>query len=76
MHIMAPLIFHRSLLRASRAVSHPNGRRSTIYSVWRRSFADFAAGDMTLPLKGYKVLDMTRVLAGVRSPLNVTSEAY
>merc|ERR1711939_819998 len=30
----------------------------------RRSFADVAGNDMALPLKGYKVLDMTRVLAG------------
>lgn len=28
--------------------------------------ADVADDDMTLPLKGLKVLDMTRVLAGVR----------
>ncbi|PMD63555.1 caib/baif family protein-like protein [Hyaloscypha bicolor E] len=61
---MAPSIFPRSLLRASRAVSHPNGMRSAIYSVRRRGFAEVAADDMTLPLKGYKVLDMTRVLAG------------
>lgn len=66
---MAPSIFPRSLLRASRAVSHPNGMRSAIYSVRRRGFAEVAMDDMTLPLKGYKVLDMTRVLAGVGSPL-------
>ncbi|KAH8753466.1 caib/baif family protein-like protein [Hyaloscypha finlandica] len=61
---MAPSIFPRSLLRASRAVSHPNGMRSAICSVRRRGFAEVAADDMTLPLKGYKVVDMTRVLAG------------
>ncbi|KAH8758784.1 caib/baif family protein-like protein [Hyaloscypha sp. PMI_1271] len=61
---MAPSIFSRSLLRASRAVSHPNGMRSAICSVRRRGFAEVAADDMTLPLKGYKVVDMTRVLAG------------
>lgn len=30
----------------------------------RRGLADASSNDMTLPLKGYKVLDMTRVLAG------------
>jgi succinate--hydroxymethylglutarate CoA-transferase len=43
--------------------------RSAICSVRRRGFAEAAADGMTLPLKGYKVLDMTRVLAGVGSPL-------
>lgn len=32
-----------------------------------RTFSGSAAsGDVTLPLEGYRVLDMTRVLAGVR----------
>lgn len=54
----------RSLLGASTAIKRFNGSRSAFYSS-RRWFADVANDDMTLPLKGIKVLDMTRVLAGV-----------
>ena len=55
----------RSLLIASRSISRPNVSFSALYSLRRRGFADVATDDMSLPLKGYKVLDMTRVLAGV-----------
>ena len=61
---MATPICSRSLLVASRAISRPNGRCSAIFSC-RRGLADAVKDDMTLPLKGIKVLDMTRVLAGV-----------
>ncbi|KAN0116898.1 caib/baif family protein-like protein [Hyaloscypha variabilis] len=61
---MAYSILSRSLLRASRGVSRSNGTCSAICSVRRRGFAEVASDDTTLPLKGYKVLDMTRVLAG------------
>jgi hypothetical protein len=64
-HIMTEILYSRSLLRASRAVSSFNGTRPAIFSFQRRGFADVTTDDMTLPLKGYKVLDMTRVLAGV-----------
>ena len=63
---MTTSISTRSLIRASRAFAHSNGVRQALRNVRRRGFADVAADDMTLPLKGYKVLDMTRVLAGVR----------
>ena len=53
-------------MRASRVFSHANGSQKELCHIQRRAFADVAADDMTLPLKGYKVLDMTRVLAGVR----------
>ena len=62
--IMATSVHSRLLLRASRAISLANGRCSAIYNT-RRSLADVANDDMTLPLKNLKVLDMTRVLAGV-----------
>ncbi|KAF8865680.1 caib/baif family protein-like protein [Acephala macrosclerotiorum] len=58
----------RSLTRASRRLADLNGRHSAFCNLRRRSFADVAADDGTLPLKGYKVLDMTRVLAGVGNP--------
>jgi succinate--hydroxymethylglutarate CoA-transferase len=61
---MATSTCARSLLRASRALLWPNGHRSAFYNS-RRGLADIANDDMTLPLKGIKVLDMTRVLAGV-----------
>jgi hypothetical protein len=63
-NIMATSVPTRLLFRALRATSQTNGR-SAFCSIRRRSFADIAANDMTLPLMGYKVLDMTRVLAGV-----------
>jgi len=62
---MRPLLHARSLLRASRTILSPNGPSSAFCNVRRRGFADVADNDMALPLKGYKVLDMTRVLAGV-----------
>lgn len=54
----------RSVIRASRGLRSSNGSFSAFCNVRRRSFADVAGNDMALPLKGYKVLDMTRVLAG------------
>lgn len=62
---MANHLCTQLLIRASRASFLPNGTRSAIGSIRRRTFADVASDDMTLPLKGYKVLDLTRVLAGV-----------
>ena len=49
-------------------------------TIWRqrassRSFASIAQDDSKLPLKGYKVLDMTRVLAGV-STVRIKSLKY
>ncbi|RDW89282.1 caib family protein-like protein [Coleophoma cylindrospora] len=57
---MATLIHARPLLKASWRA--PFTKR--LSSVPRRAFTDVVSGDGTLPLKGYKVLDMTRVLAG------------
>lgn len=62
------MILHRlpkTLPRHCRRLAGLNGYRSTSCNVQRRTFADVAADDSTLPLQGYKVLDMTRVLAGV-----------
>ncbi|KAA8566900.1 hypothetical protein EYC84_009997 [Monilinia fructicola] len=39
-------------------------REEAVRQIRRRGLADASTNDMTLPLKGYKVLDMTRVLAG------------
>jgi succinate--hydroxymethylglutarate CoA-transferase len=64
---MATSIYTRPLARASRAIAHSNVSPSAFCNIRRRCFADVAADDMALPLKGYKVLDMTRVLAGVYS---------
>ncbi|TVY47510.1 Succinate--hydroxymethylglutarate CoA-transferase [Lachnellula occidentalis] len=61
---MTASISRQYLRRASQALLLPNGSRSAFCCTRRREFADVAGNDMTLPLKGYKVLDMTRVLAG------------
>ncbi|KAG0649928.1 Succinate-hydroxymethylglutarate -transferase [Hyphodiscus hymeniophilus] len=61
---MATPLGPRSLIRASRAILRPKGRPAAIHNS-RRGLTDVANDDMTLPLKGVKVLDMTRVLAGV-----------
>ncbi|QSZ29081.1 hypothetical protein DSL72_003591 [Monilinia vaccinii-corymbosi] len=53
-----------SLLRASRILAHSNGFALAVRQIRRRRLAGASTNDMTLPLKGYKVLDMTRVLAG------------
>lgn len=66
LHIMATSSYRQMLYRASQGVLRPNGSQSAFCTARRRGFADVAGNDMTLPLKGYKVLDMTRVLAGVR----------
>jgi hypothetical protein len=42
-----------------------NGLGQTRSISTQREFATAAADDSALPLKGYRVLDMTRVLAGV-----------
>ena len=49
---------------ASSTVLKHNGTRIAANASRRRCFVDVAS-DATLPLKGIKVLDMTRVLAGV-----------
>jgi hypothetical protein len=64
-HIMATSLCTRSFVRATRSISRSNGAHSGLCSVRRRGFTEVAADDMTLPLTGYKVLDLTRVLAGV-----------
>ncbi|KAJ8060994.1 hypothetical protein OCU04_010072 [Sclerotinia nivalis] len=61
---MTTLLCSRSLIGASRIFSHFNGFTPAIRHMRRRGLADASSNDMTLPLKGYKVLDMTRVLAG------------
>ncbi|TVY55228.1 Succinate--hydroxymethylglutarate CoA-transferase [Lachnellula cervina] len=61
---MTASISRQYLRGASRALLLTNGSRSAFCCTRRRGFADVAGNDMTLPLKGYKVLDMTRVLAG------------
>ncbi|KAG4032149.1 hypothetical protein MFRU_007g00620 [Monilinia fructicola] len=61
---MITSICSRSLLRASQTFSHSNGFAPAVRQIRRRGLADASTNDMTLPLKGYKVLDMTRVLAG------------
>lgn len=63
-NIMATPNCARSLARASGTFLRPNGHRSAFYNS-RRGLATAADDGMTLPLKGIKVLDMTRVLAGV-----------
>ncbi|KAI9644759.1 hypothetical protein NHQ30_006786 [Ciborinia camelliae] len=61
---MSTSICTPSLLRASRTLLHSNGFAPAIRQIRCRGLANAATNDMTLPLKGYKVLDMTRVLAG------------
>ncbi|KAF7854211.1 hypothetical protein EAF04_010508 [Stromatinia cepivora] len=61
---MTTLLCSRSLIGASRTFSHSNGFTPVIRHMRRRGTADTSPNDMELPLKGYKVLDMTRVLAG------------
>lgn len=55
----------RLLATAVGAVPKANGLKSGFRAIRRRGMAGATSHDMTLPLKGYKVLDMTRVLAGV-----------
>lgn len=64
---MPPSLCSRLIPRASKIISKSNGVGSVVYGAGRRGMADVANSDMTLPLKGIKVLDMTRVLAGVWS---------
>ncbi|KAH8594277.1 caib/baif family protein-like protein [Bisporella sp. PMI_857] len=59
---MIPSQSPRFVPTASRSFWRSNGVRSRSYS-FRRNFRA-TANEMTLPLKGIKVLDMTRVLAG------------
>ncbi|CAD6446727.1 d6aa8f8d-b2c6-4ea9-b93c-054f0c661970-CDS [Sclerotinia trifoliorum] len=61
---MTNLLCSRSLIGASRIFSSFNGFTPAVRQMRRRGLADASSNDMTLPLKGYKVLDMTRVLAG------------
>jgi succinate--hydroxymethylglutarate CoA-transferase len=49
-----------------RALSKVNGFAGARNGSKRRNFATVAIEDGSLPLKGYRLLDMTRVLAGVR----------
>ncbi|CAL3963689.1 unnamed protein product [Diplocarpon coronariae] len=57
-------ITSRSLLRASRSFRKFLGPQTAFGDIRRRGLADITGDDATLPLRGYKVLDMTRVLAG------------
>ena len=61
---MIPLSCIRRLSTASGIISKRNGTQIASNAAWRRCFAN-VADDANLPLKGIKVLDMTRVLAGV-----------
>ncbi|KAG9233430.1 caib/baif family protein-like protein [Amylocarpus encephaloides] len=62
----------KSLLRASRSIAKVNSianahgpwSKVTTCTIHRRTLSSVAADDASLPLKGFKVLDMTRVLAG------------
>lgn len=58
---MATLGPFRTLVARSRRTALPNGSRS----VKPRRMATAATDSPTLPLAGIRVLDMTRVLAGV-----------
>jgi hypothetical protein len=51
--------------RAITVLSRVNGLGRARSIPKQRQFATAAVDDSTLPLKGYRVLDMTRVLAGV-----------
>lgn len=63
---MATILHSRSLVRASRVVATLNCQPLTRHNTKPRGFADVASNDDgKLPLKGYRVLDLTRVLAGV-----------
>jgi hypothetical protein len=53
------------LQTASRTAKRFNGSYCSFLGRQRRLFTAAGAGDGTLPLEGFKVLDMTRVLAGV-----------
>lgn len=63
--VMFKATINRTLTRAAAS------RSTLLYpSIWtrqasRRGLATAAVDDTSLPLKGYRVLDMTRVLAGV-----------
>lgn len=75
---MSLSIFSRALARASgasRPFQRPNGGSSVVCAIRRRTFADASVDDMALPLKGYRILDMTRVLAGVRTHLQLHSSS-
>lgn len=54
------------LLRGTTLAQRPlGGLLRTPTSQWRRAYSTAPAADGTLPLQGIRVLDMTRVLAGV-----------
>ncbi|KAF7912709.1 uncharacterized protein EAF01_001730 [Botrytis porri] len=57
-------LYPRSLFRAFCVLWRSNGFTPAVRHIRRRGLANASTNDMTLPLKGYKVLDMTRVLAG------------
>ena len=61
---MTPSLSTRLISRASKRVLQYNASCSAVGSFRHRQFANIA-DEVALPLKGYKVLDMTRVLAGV-----------
>ncbi|KAM3074184.1 hypothetical protein ACMFMG_002994 [Clarireedia jacksonii] len=61
---MHTLTSSRTLAGAFRVLRQSNGFRSTIRQTCHRSLANVSTNAMTLPLEGYKVLDLTRVLAG------------
>jgi hypothetical protein len=59
--MIRPLCRHRAITVLSRV----NGLERACSIPRQRQFATAVVDDSTLPLKGYRVLDMTRVLAGV-----------
>lgn len=56
----------RAVGGALRSIIGSNGLTQVEFQMPRRAFATSASDDGALPLRGFKVLDMTRVLAGVR----------
>ena len=73
MHVMMSLASSRTVAGALRSITRFNGADHARSGVKSRAFATSASSDGTLPLKGFKVLDMTRVLAGVRSCISLAS---
>lgn len=65
------------LLRGTTLAQRPlGGLLRTPTSQWRRTYSTAPAADGTLPLQGIRVLDMTRVLAGVGISLTDYSVVY
>jgi hypothetical protein len=57
--------------RAVGALCKANGLKRLVCVARQRLFATAAVDDSALPLNGYRVLDMTRVLAGVSGRVRI-----